>query len=92
MCIFVKYGTWKVSSFDTREVRQLEQAGYGALSARVLSARGCASPEAAADYLRCDAPLNPPLQMKEAKHREILGLPKVTKLISLRARNRTHVS
>ena len=67
MCIFVKYGTWKVSSFDTREVRQLEQAGYGALSARVLSARGCASPEAAADYLRCDAPLNPPLQMKDMK-------------------------
>ena len=67
MCVFVKYGTWKVSSFDTGEVQALEQAGYGPLCARALSARGCGSPEAAAEYLRSDAPLNSPFLMKDMK-------------------------
>ncbi len=40
MWIIVKFGAWNVSSFDTAQVRELEQAGYGALCARILSARG----------------------------------------------------
>ena len=67
MCVRVKYQSWRVSEFDTGEVRELEQAGYGALCARVLSARGCGSPEAAREYLRCDAPLNSPFLMKDMK-------------------------
>ena len=63
----VKYGAWRVSEFDAREVQELEQAGYGALCARVLSARGLGSPAAALDYLRCDAPLNSPFLMKDMK-------------------------
>ena len=67
MCFVVKYGAWRVSSFDTREVRQLEQAGYGALCARVLAARGYGSPGTAAEYLRSDAPLHSPFEMKDMK-------------------------
>ena len=63
----VKFGTWNVSNFDTQEVRELEAAGYGPLCARALSARGCGDPAAAAEYLRCDAPLNPPFLMKDMK-------------------------
>ncbi len=67
MWIFVKFGAWNVSSFDAAQVRELEQAGYGALCARVLSARGYGSAEAAAEYLRADAPLNSPFLMKDMK-------------------------
>ena len=63
----VKYGAWNVSSFDAAQVRELEQAGYGPLCARVLSARGYGTAEAAADYLRSDVPLNSPFLMKDMK-------------------------
>ena len=67
MCIFVKYGTWSVSDFCPDEVRALSAAGYSPLCARILSARGCADPAAAADYLRCDQPLYSPFLMKDMK-------------------------
>ena len=67
MCINVKFGAWNVSDFDTGEVRELEQAGYGPLCARVLSARGCGDKASAADYLRRDTPLNSPFLMKDMK-------------------------
>ena len=63
----MKFGAWNVSSFDTGEVRELEQAGYGPLCARVLSARGCGDEASAADYLRRDTPLNSPFLMKDMK-------------------------
>ena len=67
MWIFVKFGAWNVSSFDAEQVRELEQAGYGALCARILSARGYGDPAAARDYLRGDAPLHSPFLMKDMK-------------------------
>ncbi len=67
MCVSVKYGAWNVSSFQAEQVRALEQAGYGPLCARILSARGCGDPAAARDYLRSDAPLNSPFLMKDMK-------------------------
>ena len=67
MWIFVKFGAWNVSSFDAEQVRELEQAGYGALCARILSARGYGDPAAARDYLRGDAPLYSPFLMKDMK-------------------------
>ena len=63
----MKFGNWNVSDYDPIAVRELEQAGYGPLCARALSARGCADPAAAEEYLRCDAPLNPPFLMKDMK-------------------------
>lgn len=63
----VKYGAWNVSSFQAEQVQALEQAGYGALCARILSARGCGDPAAARNYLRGDAPLNSPFLMKDMK-------------------------
>ena len=67
MWIIVKFGAWNVSSFDTAQVRELEQAGYGALCARILSARGYGDAAAAREYLRGDAPLNSPFLMKDMK-------------------------
>lgn len=63
----MKYGAWNVSSFQAEQVRALEQAGYGALCARILSARGCSDAAAAQEYLRGDAPLNSPFLMKDMK-------------------------
>ena len=68
MWIIVKFGAWNVSSFDTAQVRELEQAGYGALCARILSARGYGDAAAAREYLRGDAPLNSPFLMKDMKN------------------------
>ena len=64
---FVKYGAWNVSSFDAEQVRELEQAGYGPLCARILSARGYGNAASAREYLRGDAPLNSPFLMKDMK-------------------------
>ncbi len=65
--MIVKFGAWNVSSFDAEQVRELEQAGYGPLCARILSARGYGDAAAARDYLRGDAPLNSPFLMKDMK-------------------------
>ena len=63
----MKYGAWNVTSFQAEQVRALEQAGYGALCARIRSARGCSDAAAAQEYLRGDAPLNSPFLMKDMK-------------------------
>ena len=63
----MKFGAWNVSSFDTEQVRELEQAGYGPLCARILSARGYGDAAAAREYLRGDAPLLSPFLMKDMK-------------------------
>ena len=63
----MKYGAWNVSSFQAEQVRALEQAGYGALCARILSARGYGDPAAADAYLCGDAPLHSPFLMKDMK-------------------------
>ena len=65
--MIVKFGAWNVSSFDAEQVRELEQAGYGPLCARILSARGCGDAAAARSYLRGDAPLLSPFLMKDMK-------------------------
>ena len=67
MWIIVKFGAWNVSSFDAEQVRELEQAGYGPLCARILSARGYGDAAAAREYLRGDAPLHSPFLMKDMK-------------------------
>ena len=56
-----------MSSFDAGQARELERAGYGALCARILSARGYGDAAAAREYLRGDAPLNSPFLMKDMK-------------------------
>ena len=47
---------WVIASPDTERVRVLSrETGYTPLTAAVLSARGIDTPQAAADYLSCDA-------------------------------------
>lgn len=61
----VKYGTWNISSPKRACVESLCDAGYGVLTACVLSGRGCDTPEQAAALLDCSAPLIDPFAMKE---------------------------
>lgn len=61
----LKYGTWKIGQPDAAAVAALERGGYGALTARVLSARGCETAEQAEALLRTDSPLEEPLLLRE---------------------------
>lgn len=61
----VKYGAWNIASSHAEEVDLLLASGYGALTARVLSARGVHDPQQAGDLLSAAAPLIDPYEMKE---------------------------
>lgn len=61
----VKYGAWNIASSRAEEVDLLRASGYGALTARVLSARGVHDPRQAEALLCSDAPLIDPFEMKE---------------------------
>lgn len=65
MCMNVKYGAWNVASSRAEEVDLLCASGYGALTARVLSARGLHDPVQAEALLSASAPLIDPFEMKE---------------------------
>lgn len=61
----VKYGAWKIASPKAEEVDRLCASGFGALTARVLSARGFKDSRQAEELLSADAPLIDPYEMKE---------------------------
>ncbi len=61
----MKYGAWNIASPDRQAVRALGEAGYSALTARVLSARGYCEPSQARCLLSSDEPLIDPFMMKE---------------------------
>ena len=65
MCLRLKYGIWNVGSPEKKAVEALQRAGYGAITARVLSARGYDTPEKAGELLSADAPLVDPMKMKD---------------------------
>ena len=65
MCIDLKYGIWNVAGTDQGQVSALERAGYGPLTARVLCARGIATPAQAEHYLDRQAPLPDPFLMTD---------------------------
>ena len=61
----MKYGTWKIAAPEEEKVRDMQAAGYSALTACVLCGRGFDTPEKAAELLRSDAELTDPFLMKE---------------------------
>ena len=61
----VKYGAWNISQFDKRAKDTLTQAGYSALTARVLCCRGYDTPEKARQFLSASASLPDPLRMQD---------------------------
>ena len=61
----MKYGIWKIASPEIEAVEALRRAGYGEITARVLSARGYDTPEKAEELLSADAPLIDPMRMKD---------------------------
>ncbi len=61
----MKYEAWSIASENAEAVKKLRQAGYGELTARVLSARGYETPELAQKLLSAEEPLIDPYEMKE---------------------------
>jgi len=61
----VKYGAWNIASYEEEAVRRLRAAGYGELTALVLSARGFQTPQQANELLSVQEPLIDPFAMKE---------------------------
>ncbi len=61
----MKYGAWNIASYDQGAVQSLCEAGYGTLTAQVLSARGYDTPEKAQRLLSLTEPLHDPFLMKE---------------------------
>ena len=63
----VKYGVWNISACAPEALRRLEEAGYTALTARVLASRGIETAQDAARYLASDDPLLNPFLMRDLK-------------------------
>lgn len=63
--MILKYGTWTIGVPGEGEVKLLRDAGYSLLTAAVLSARGCRTPEEAQKLLDAQRPLTDPFEMKE---------------------------
>ncbi len=61
----MKYGAWNIASYDPKAVRELCAAGYGILTAQVLSARGYRNAAQAKELLSTNEPLHDPFLMKE---------------------------
>jgi len=61
----VKYGIWKVGSFDPTAAAELSAAGFSPLTAAVLCSRGYCSPAAAETFLSAGAILPNPLLMRD---------------------------
>lgn len=60
----MKFEAWNVRSYAEKDVTALQAAGYTPLTARVLSSRGCHTPEEAKAYLSGADVLPDPFQLK----------------------------
>ena len=61
----MKYGIWNVAEPQAGAVNALSRGGYAPLTAMVLASRNIADPQAAREYLRCDAPLCDPFALRD---------------------------
>ena len=59
----MKYGIWKVSSYDESAAAALERAGFSPITAAVLSSRGYCDAQSAKSFLSSEVPLSSPLRM-----------------------------
>ena len=65
MCVAVKYGIWNVNEPGSGAVNGLVGAGYPPLAAMILASRGIETPQQAAAYLDCNAPMPDPFLMTD---------------------------
>ena len=65
MCVAVKYGIWNVNEPEGGAVNALAGAGYPPLAAMVLASRNIKTPQQAAAYLDCNAPMPDPFLMTD---------------------------
>ncbi len=61
----VKYGTWKISRYDTHCAGNLCRNGFSPLTAAVLCSRGYTTPREARQFLDASASLPDPMEMRE---------------------------
>lgn len=61
----MNYRAWQLKKPDAAGESSLTASGYGPLLARVLSSRGIATPQAAAQWLEEEAPLSDPFLLKD---------------------------
>ena len=59
----LKYGTWRISSYDAGAVSALEAAGWSPVTSAVLCSRGYDTPEKARAFLSADVPLSDPMTL-----------------------------
>ena len=59
----LKYGTWKLSSYEPADARALCAAGFSPITAALLCSRGYRDAGAAREFLSCSYPLSSPFAL-----------------------------
>ena len=59
----LKYGTWKISSYEPADARALCAAGFSPITAALLCSRGYRDAGAAREFLSCSYPLSSPFAL-----------------------------
>ena len=59
----MKYGTWKISSYEPADARALCAAGFSPITAALLCSRGYRDAGAAREFLSCSYPLSSPFAL-----------------------------
>jgi single-stranded-DNA-specific exonuclease len=59
----VKYGIWKVGSYDEADAKSLQSAGFSPITAAVLCSRGYTSAQSAEEFLSAAHPLSDPMAL-----------------------------
>ena len=57
----MKYGIWKVGSYDEADAKSLQSAGFSPITAAVLCSRGYTSAQSAEEFLSAAHPLSDPM-------------------------------
>ena len=59
----LKYGTWKISSYEPADARALCAAGFSPITAALFCSRGYRDAGAAREFLSCSYPLSSPFAL-----------------------------
>ena len=80
----MKYGTWKISSYEPADARALCAAGFSPITAALLCSRGYRDAGAAREFLSCSYPLSSPF--------DLLDMDKAAARVRLALQRREHIA
>ena len=80
----LKYGTWKISSYEPADARALCAAGFSPITAALLCSRGYRDAGAAREFLSCSYPLSSPF--------DLLDMDKAAARVRLALQRREHIA